>query len=165
MLACKLWTCTALLNVVICPYPHEFIYIPGKYSRYLRYAFRVWDYVFVDLVWWNIYCNGGKVMFLKKKKKKLSVFLFNLCGLFPFTWPVCCWMVRYLCRRIWQWKTDLPNIHSTEQLMVIALLIYCGEDLLVCTSIKLTVHHIDVISTSPVTCDVKDLALQIIFMN
>lgn len=122
--------CEHALHYLMLSYPHEFIYIPGKYSRYLRYGFRVWDYVFVDLVWWNIYCNGGKVMFIKKKKK-LSVYFFNLrCGLFPFTWRVCCWMVTCVCRWIQQWRTDVHNIHGTEQLTVLALLIYCGEELL-----------------------------------
>lgn len=87
-------------------------------------------------------------------------------------------MVTYVCRWIQQWRTDLHNVHGTEQLTVLALLIYCGEELLswmlflkkkgyllVCTSIKLTVHHIYFICTSPVMYEVEDLALFHIFMH
>lgn len=70
-------------------------------------------------------------MFLKKKKK-LSVYFFNLrCGLFPFTWRVCCWTVTLCLQMDSNGEGQIMhNIHGTEQLMVLALLIYCGEEVL-----------------------------------
>lgn len=68
----------------------------------------------------------------------------------------------FVCRWTEKWRTDLHNSNGTKQLMTLALLIYCGDKLfswmlfmkkgylLVCTSIKLTVHHIYFISASPV---------------
>lgn len=75
---------------------------------------------------------------------------------------VCCWLMIFVCRWTEKWRTDLHNSNGTKQLMTLALLIYCGDKLfswmlfmkkgylLVCTSIKLTVHHIYFISASPV---------------
>lgn len=99
-----------------------------KYSRYLRYDFRVWDYV--DLVWLNIYCNRGKVMFIKKTNCFLYTSLSHAVDCFPSPAVFVCWMVAYIWRLIQQWRIDLHNIHGTEQLLVLAPLIYYGEELL-----------------------------------
>lgn len=70
-------------------------------------------------------------MFIKRTKKKTFCILLQLrCGLFLFTWRVCCWAVAYVWSWIQQWRTDLHNIYGTEQLMVLTLLTYCVEELL-----------------------------------
>ncbi len=49
---------------------------------------------------------------------------------FSLQFATCCWMVAYVWRWIQQWRTDLHNFHGPEQLLVLALLMYCGEELL-----------------------------------
>lgn len=63
----------------------------------------------LDLVWWNIYCNGGKVMFIKKKKSFLYTSLTYAVDCFPSPAVFVCWLVAYVWRWIQQWRLDLHN--------------------------------------------------------
>lgn len=103
------------------------------YSRYLRFDFRVRDDV--DVVWWNIYCNGGKNggdVSLKKKKGRGGGLLYTslnlLHGLFSFTCSVCL-LGGGMFADGFDTEGLICIIHGTEQLMVLAPLIYYGEKL------------------------------------